>query len=184
MDGGGQTGQAGALRHGHRAGAGGGRRPAPHQAPGRGPADARSARRRAQEAGPRRAPGSGSSSASGSRQAAGGAAEVPRITHIAGRRPDVLRPSCGPGAAGATVRRDEGGGRSTPTKEGRTTPHGTASAAGPARSRRPFRPPDPPVEPEDAPVHLRRTFRHLHHRPPEDPPPDPEGAGAAARASC
>ncbi len=39
-----------------RARAGGGRRPAPHEAPCRGPDDARSARRRAQEAGPRWCP--------------------------------------------------------------------------------------------------------------------------------
>ncbi len=33
-----------------------------------------------------------------------------------------------------------------------------------ARGRRPLRPPDPTLEPQDAPVHLRRARRHLHHR--------------------
>ena len=63
-------------------------------------------------------------------------------------------------------------------------PHGTAPAPGPARSRRPFRAPDPPLEPEDAPVHLRRAQRHPHHRSPEDAAADRAGAEAAARASC
>ena len=34
--------------------------------------------------------------------------------------------------------------------------------------RGPLRPPDPPLEPEDAPVHLHRARRDLHHRPPAD----------------
>jgi hypothetical protein len=36
---------------------------------------------------------------------------------------------------------------------------------GVARSRRPLRPPDQALEPEDEAVHLRRAQRHLHHRP-------------------
>ena len=52
VDGGGQAGQAGALRLARRPRAGGGRRAAPDQAPGRRAADARCARGRAQEAGP------------------------------------------------------------------------------------------------------------------------------------
>ena len=52
VNGGGQAGQAGALRLGDRAGAGGGRRAAPDQAARLRPADARPARGRAQEAGP------------------------------------------------------------------------------------------------------------------------------------
>ena len=44
-----------------------------------------------------------------------------------------------------------------------------------ARSRRPLRPPDPPLEPEDGAVHLRRAQRHPHHRPVAD-------GAAAARA--
>ena len=39
-----------------------------------------------------------------------------------------------------------------------------------ARSRSPLRPPDPPLEPQDAPVHLRRAQRDPHHRPRPDRP--------------
>ena len=39
---------------------------------------------------------------------------------------------------------------------------------GAAGGRRPFRPPDAPMEPQDAPLHLRRARRDPHHRPPED----------------
>ena len=34
--------------------------------------------------------------------------------------------------------------------------------------RSPLRPPDPPLEPQDEALHLRRARRHLHHRPAED----------------
>ena len=44
-----------------------------------------------------------------------------------------------------------------------------------ARRRRPLRPPDQALEPEDAPVHLRRAQRHPHHRP------RPDGAPLQAR---
>ncbi len=40
---------------------------------------------------------------------------------------------------------------------------------GAAGGRRPFRPPDPTMEPQDAPLHLRRARWELHHRPPSDP---------------
>ena len=40
--------------------------------------------------------------------------------------------------------------------------------ARPARGRRPLRSPDPPLEPEDEALHLRRAQRHLHHRHPAD----------------
>ena len=43
------------------------------------------------------------------------------------------------------------------------------------RRRRPLRPPDQALEPEDAPVHLRRAQRHPHHRP------RPDGAPLRAR---
>ena len=46
-----------------------------------------------------------------------------------------------------------------------------ARAAG---GRRPLRPPDAALEPEDAPVHLRRARRHLHHRSAAD---DRDAAG-------
>ena len=46
-----------------------------------------------------------------------------------------------------------------------------------ARSWRPLRPPDPPLEPEDGAVHLRRPQRHPHHRPGAD-------RAAAAPARC
>ena len=38
-----------------------------------------------------------------------------------------------------------------------------------ARGRSAFRPPDPPLEPEDEALHLRRAQRHLHHRSQPDP---------------
>src|SRR5690606_9024614 len=37
-----------------------------------------------------------------------------------------------------------------------------------AGSRRPLRPPDPLLEPEDGPVHLRRPRQDPHHQPRED----------------
>ena len=37
-----------------------------------------------------------------------------------------------------------------------------------AGSRRPFRPPDPLLEPQDGPVHLRRPRQDPHHQPRED----------------
>src|SRR5882724_330987 len=43
-----------------------------------------------------------------------------------------------------------------------------------AGGRRSFRPPDPPLEPEDEAFHLHRARWHLHHRPPAD-------AGAGGR---
>ena len=39
-----------------------------------------------------------------------------------------------------------------------------------ARGRSPLRPPDPPLEPEDEAVHLRRAQRDPHHRPGPDRP--------------
>ncbi len=45
--------------------------------------------------------------------------------------------------------------------------HDEAAAGG----WRPLRAPDPTLEPEDAPIHLRGTQRHLHHRPATDPGP-------------
>jgi small subunit ribosomal protein S2 len=60
--------------------------------------------------------------------------------------------------------------------------HGAACVAGPAGSGRSLRASDPPLESEDASVHLRRAQRHLHHRSPEDPAADRGGAGAAARS--
>ena len=46
-----------------------------------------------------------------------------------------------------------------------------------ARGRSPLRPPDPPLEPQDAPVHLRGAQRDPHHRP----RPDRAAAGRRAR---
>ena len=150
-----------------------------------GPPDARSARRRAQEAGPSGRPEAvpvQQAVATGRPATAARRAEIVSAHHAHRRIPTrVSLRGATRGRPGEGSSPDERGGRSTPTKEGRTTPHGTAPTAGPARSRRPLRPPDPPVEPEDAPIHLRRTFRHLHHRPPEDAPPDPQGAGAPPR---
>ena len=70
-----------------------------------------------------------------------------------------------------------GGGVKTQGKDG----HGAASVTGLAGSGCPFRTPDPPVESQDAPVHLRRALGHLHHRSPEDAAPAARGAGAVAR---
>ena len=71
-----------------------------------------------------------------------------------------------------------------PLTEGHTQSHGSTPGAGPPRGRRSLRPPDPALEPQDAPVHLRRALRDPHHRPPEDPAADREGAEAAARTWC
>ena len=46
--------------------------------------------------------------------------------------------------------------------------HGRRHHAADARGRRPLRAPDPPLEPEDEALHLRRAQRHLHHRPRAD----------------
>src|SRR5205823_5787486 len=46
--------------------------------------------------------------------------------------------------------------------------------------RRPFRPPDATLEPKDAPLHLHRAGRHLHHRPAADAAT--AGRGARLRA--
>ena len=95
VDGGGQSGQAGALRLAIARALVDGRWPAPDQAADRRAADPRSARGRAEEAGPRRAPGSGSSSASGRRVDRWRRAAIARRptsrrsppTHVAGSPP-------------------------------------------------------------------------------------------------
>ena len=55
--------------------------------------------------------------------------------------------------------------RSDGRNRSRRQHHGCRHDAPDARSRRPLRAPDPPVEPEDEAFHLRRAQRHLHHRP-------------------
>src|SRR6185437_10559717 len=57
----------------------------------------------------------------------------------------------------------------------------TESRAAP-RSRCLLRTPNPPLESEDAPFHLRRAKRDPHHRPPEDAAP--ARARAEARPRC
>ena len=47
-------------------------------------------------------------------------------------------------------------------------PRGRRHDEATARGRGPFRPSDPPLEPEDEALHLRRAQRHLHHRPEPD----------------
>ncbi len=47
--------------------------------------------------------------------------------------------------------------------------------------RSPFRTPDPPLEPEDEALHLRRARRHLHHRPAADDRPAAGGDGRRPR---
>ena len=59
-------------------------------------------------------------------------------------------------------------------RQTRKEPHGCCLHARASGGRSPFRPPDPPLEPEDEAIHLRRARRHLHHRPAAD-------AGAARR---
>ena len=54
-----------------------------------------------------------------------------------------------------------------PAARSERRPHHHARAD---RSRRPLRPPDQALEPEDEAVHLRRAQRHPHHRPAADGP--------------
>ena len=54
------------------------------------------------------------------------------------------------------------------TKHIREQPRGSGRNQGAAGGRRAFRPPDAPLEPQDAPLHLRRARRDLHHRPHQD----------------
>ena len=51
-----------------------------------------------------------------------------------------------------------------------------------ARSRRPLRPPDAPLEPEDGALHLRLPLQHPHHRPVADHPAAAPGPGQGARS--
>ena len=53
-----------------------------------------------------------------------------------------------------------------------------ARAAG---GRSSLRPPDPPLESKDAPLHLHGAGRHLHHRPAADPRLDRAGCGLRAQ---
>ena len=63
--------------------------------------------------------------------------------------------------------RPAGGQPATRQQQGSTLGH-RRRHQGAAGGRRPFRPPDAPMEPQDAPLHLRRARRDPHHRPPED----------------
>ena len=58
----------------------------------------------------------------------------------------------------------------------------TGDHQGAAGGRRAFRPPDAPLEPEDAPLHLRRARRDPHHRPSEDREAARQRAGVRGRA--
>src|SRR5688572_16632063 len=60
--------------------------------------------------------------------------------------------------------------------------NGSAKPGAAPRSRCPLRTPDTPLEPEDAPVHLRGAQRHPHHRPAEDAATARAGAEARARS--
>ncbi len=64
--------------------------------------------------------------------------------------------------------------RSIATQTAERGSHARRFHEGIAGGRRPFRPPDPPLEPEDEALHLHRARWHLHHRPHPD-------AGAAGR---
>ena len=74
------------------------------------------------------------------------------------------------------VRASPAGSIDTRTKGATVGSGNTQRAAG---GRRALRPPDAPLEPEDAPVHLRRAQRHPHHRPPAHG--EAAGAGAGVR---
>ncbi len=86
-----------------------------------------------------------------------------------GEKTHVRDPDCrsNPGSRS----RDEG-------RDGARAGHHHAPAPG---GRRPLRPPDQALEPEDEAVHLRRPQRHLHHRPAEDGAAGPRGAQVRQR---
>ncbi len=108
------------------------------------------------------------------------AARVRRLRH---RRGTHLRPGPSPVAW-------PGAGSGVPSNRGKETrwhqPGRHHEAA--ARGRRPLRPPDPALEPEDEALHLRRAQRHLHHRSPADAgagsrPPTPSSATSSPTAA-
>ena len=180
-DGGGITGQAGALRLGHRARAGQDRRAVSSDAQGPRPPHARSAHERAQEVRPR-----------GSSQAVP-VLEALRLARRSGPRCRWL-PKSSPGRDGiGRVRREERVQfiNHTPRPE-RVAPvlrswpgsairaveaqpkterghyMGELTLQESARSGRSLRPPDQAVEPEDEALSFCREERHPHHRPRED----------------
>ena len=55
-----------------------------------------------------------------------------------------------------------------PTPDQRGASNGRSRHQGAAAGRSPLRPPDAPLEPEHAPLHLRRARRDPHHRPAAD----------------
>src|SRR5690606_29510181 len=87
------------------------------------------------------------------------------IAHAAGRR------------AWVPAGRLDGGRRWKINPTTRGVVHEGSAAQGPPGGGGPFRAPDEPLEPEDASLHLRGTQRHSHHRSQEDT------AGAAAGAA-
>ena len=60
----------------------------------------------------------------------------------------------------------QGAGSAAPHEKGAS--NGRSRHQGAAAGRSPLRPPDAPLEPEHAPLHLRRARRDPHHRPPAD----------------
>jgi hypothetical protein len=82
---------------------------------------------------------------------------------------------------------DAGGG---PTESHERNHCGRRHHASAARGRCPLRTPDPALEPQDAPLHLRRARRHLRHRPPSDrryierPTPSPVTWSPRAARCC
>ena len=80
-----------------------------------------------------------------------------------GPQPDLRSPPCG---SPPRWRRQPHANRRE-----RSTRHGCRHDATDARSRCALRAPDPPLEPEDEALHLRRAQRHLHHRSRADADP-------------
>src|SRR5690606_8760888 len=70
-----------------------------------------------------------------------------------------------PRPAPAAAARPHLSGRRIPYRSRSNAPDHHAPDAG---SRRSFRPPDPLLEPEDGPLHLRRPRQDPHHQPRED----------------
>ena len=90
-----------------------------------------------------------------------------------------------PGVAAPPTARDPGsiGPRRRSIRPNRSTgaARGDRHHEATARVRGPLRTPDPPLEPEDEALHLRRAQRHLHHRPAADARAPAGGDGRRAR---
>ena len=102
----------------------------------------------------------------------------PRYTRSLARHPPnrPLTPRTHPRSSTADHRSRRTGRRIFETVgEGDDHAHARRDHEATARGRRALRPPDPPLEPEDEALHLRRPRRHLHHRPAADAEADRDG---------